>query len=234
MCSQLPVATRSLEALKIWSRHRSASRGAQISVEICLLIYPAALSFRVAFGTTSTLYSTTLQTLLLCIAVGKKGKCIMDLNCQENAISSDVLARMLEDAIVYIRCRTQSSWGNYIFQFKGFADAKLPSLLPSLCVSPDEDLHCCRWRSLHICMGSKALTATVLAPNSHYTQEDPDAEPGFHAHTCAFETENLSGPAPEYFCRCASMWPVWSPCSPTQARFERRQCSDPRGWTFVT
>lgn len=38
------------------------------------LVYPAALSFQIAFGTTSTLHGTTLQTLLLCIAVGKKGR----------------------------------------------------------------------------------------------------------------------------------------------------------------
>lgn len=43
--------------------------------------------------------------------------------------------------------QNQSSWSNHIFQCKGFADAKLPTLLPSLHVSLAKDLHCCRWRS---------------------------------------------------------------------------------------
>lgn len=55
--------------------------------------------------------------------------------------------------------------------------AQFPTLLPSLQVSLLQVKKPC-WATWLACMGSKALTAGVLAPNSRDTQEDPDAEPG--------------------------------------------------------
>lgn len=36
-------------------------------------------------------------------------------------------------------------------------------------------------------MGSQALAATVLAPNSHHSQDNSDPKLAVHAHTGAFE-----------------------------------------------
>lgn len=84
-------------------------------------------------------------------------------------MSSDVLTTMSEDAIVYIRHRAPSSWGSYVLQFRGFADAKFPPVLPSLHVSLLQVKKLC-WVTWLACLGSKALTAGVLAPNSRDTQ----------------------------------------------------------------
>lgn len=78
-------------------------------------------------------------------------------------------------------------------------------------------------------MGSKVLSATVLAPNLCSTQETQMLnwvlmhEP-LKQKMYVGQLSNASVDVPA----C-----VWSSYSPTQARFERRQCSRPRAWTFV-